>query len=327
MLPTSVKPGTDAINYSAGQLGDVYKSALNGLTVPNDAPFNQRIGEVASSIGEIPGDYTPAFKALLNNYLAKPMQTFAQANPETGWALSGDALKQADSKFAQVARQYSKSTDGADQDYGRAVGQARGALHDLVGRVAPDRLPQLQAANTGWANLVRLETAANNPLAATQEGLVTGKQMLASLKANASSPRALVRNQEPMQDLATAMARVLPNKLGDSGTPLGMLVAGGLLGGGEHMDLLNAHTLGGMALAAAPYTAKGSAALRGFLTSPRPPIMQGAADALRYAKLPAVALGARSPLGLLPIMAGSMLFPHAEPANDGINDANQDASQ
>jgi hypothetical protein len=323
-MPSDIQAGHSALNYVDGRLSDTYNRILKPLTVAPDRPFEDDLNNIGTATAQIPGDFQGPYQSIIQQYFGKP----ASGN---GWALSGDALKNADSKLGQVARQYARSPDPAQRDFADSLAQTRVALHDLVGRANPEAASALQGADRGYAIAMRADKAAAATNSAARDGVFTPNAYLGAIRSLDGSVRnrAFAHGDALMQPLATAGAQVLPSTVNDSGTTLRALVTMGALGlGGEQAHLLNPETLAGLGMAAAPYTKMGMSALRGLVTAPRPAWTAGASNLIGYARPAAIAAGAQSQFGLLPLAAASMLLPAAaDPVDNGYNSPDPGSSQ
>jgi hypothetical protein len=172
----------------------------------------------------------------------------------------GETFKRVDSELGQKAVRYSSSSLASEQELGDALKQLQALLRDQVSRTNPDASALFKAADTAWANLVRLEGAAKK----TADGVFTPGQLSTAVREADKSvrKRAVARGTALMQDLASAGQNVLGNKVPNSGTPERMMMGVGALGAGY----IHPGIPIGLGLGAAAYTPPAQSLLRGAVT-------------------------------------------------------------
>jgi hypothetical protein len=133
----------------------------------------------------------------------------------------------------------------------KSEGQAQDAfreLRNILRSAAADQNPAyaqaLNVADRAYANLVRLEAAANRT--AAKEGVFTPGQLQLAAKYSDRSVRhrQAAAGEAPMQDIANLGQRVLGDRVPTSGTTERAMTAG-LAGGGALVDPLTTAMLGG----------------------------------------------------------------------------------
>jgi hypothetical protein len=216
-----------------------------------------------------------------------------------------DTWKRTDSVLGNDAAMFSGATDGYQKQLGGALREFQRVLRDTGGRQNPQARAAYEAADQGYANLVRVEGAANS--AKLTGGNFTPGQLLMGVKSadRTVRDRATAHGDALMQDLGNAGQRVIGNKIPNSGTPerlARMGGAAGLTGGAAHFGLIEPTTAItaaiGTGIGMAAYTRAGQAALR-VLTSSRPnsPQYQAAAQSLRAMAQHASPAGAQTAAG------------------------------
>lgn len=219
-----------------------------------------------------------------------------------------DNFKDVDSSLGRHAADFTGSSDAHQRRLGNAVTEFQRVLRDTGRRQNPGAARAYDAADTGYANLVRVEEAAKR--AKLQDGTFTPGHLLGAVQQgdNSVRNRAVGRGTALMQDLGTAGQNVLGNKVPDSGTAGRLLSAGasvGGVGGAAGVGLIEPTTAittaVGVSLGVAAYTQAGQALLR-TLVSARPgsPAYHRAAQGLRRLAQsgPAAPIGAQAATSL-----------------------------
>jgi hypothetical protein len=152
----------------------------------------------------------------------------------------------------------------------------------------------MKAADTAYANLVRVEGASKNAL--QSGGLFTPGQLGSAVRQADQSvrDRATARGTALMQDLAGAGQSVLGNKVPNSATADRLMLGAGGLGAYALNPAIPAGLLGGAGL----YTSPIQSLLRGAVTA-RPQAAQAVRNTLLQASPGFVPAGAQIGLGLL----------------------------
>lgn len=234
--------GTGAVGQVRGMLNDVYeqgKSLLGNFRI--DQQGAAEIQNLEQMAQQLPAKELGQFQTAMN--------TFRNQLTPQGHLLP-DGFKTLDSKLTKDAASFSGSTDAYQQQLGDAISQLRSIIQNNAMRANPQAAELIHAADTGWANLVRVENAA--VAAKNTGGVFTPGQLMSAVRATDTSVRdsATARGAALMQDLATAGQNVLGNKIPDSGT------AGRLLGLGEGVAIATnpIPTIAGIAGGMAAYT-------------------------------------------------------------------------
>jgi hypothetical protein len=191
-------------------------------------------------------------------------------------SLVADAFRRFDSKAGMEAKRFSGANDAYQQKAGEAIQELQRIVLDAAERANPQASEALQAAKTGWANLVRVENASNR--AANTGGVFTPGQLNLAVRASDKSARkaGTAQGKALMQDLGSAAQSVLGNKVADSGTAGRLLAGAGALGGAWYLEPTAAMGLIG---AAGGYSPPVQALLRGLVSS-RPAAAQPIAQML-----------------------------------------------
>ena len=274
--------GQDAVAEAGDKLSKAYQDALAGVNHVNfDTPaFNAKFGQLQQMV-EAPGGLTPALADKFNRILKD--EVLRRMSPNG--SIAGTDLKTVDSALGKLAAKWQRSSTTSETELGDALLQLKTILSDEVRNAVPDVAAKLKAADTGWANLVRVEGAAGR--AVNSGGRFTPGQLNGAVKAADRSvrDRATARGEALMQDLANAGSR-LGNHVPDSGTVGRALVAGsGLMAGLLHPAIPSSIAAGSVA-----YTPPIQNLLRYLLTQ-RPDIAPAVADYVRQLTAPAAMAG------------------------------------
>ena len=275
--------GREGIAVAESKIGDAYDKALNKIQIVRfDQAFDDDMAKLADMVPALGRENADQFGQILRTRLLDKM-TPART-------LSAESMKEAESELGRFARALKSSPDPMKRDLGDAVREVQAALRGAVERSAgPDALADLRAANTAWANFVRVVDAAGRQGAT--EGVFTAPQLSAAVRAKDASmgKRAFAKGDALMQDLSDAGKAVLPSSVPDSGTAT-RLITNVLGGGGLHMLGLTPEALALSAAAALPYTGAGSKITLGMLAR-RPEFARELAAAIEQGA-PAGALAA-----------------------------------
>jgi hypothetical protein len=267
--------GQDAVSEAGDQLSAAYRDALSKVGhVSMDTPtFNAKFGELQDMATGLTNGLDKKFQTTLQNVVLKRMSK--------NGSIVGDNLKKVDSELGEIASKWRGSSTASEREFGDAILHLKTILTDEVRSANPDVAKALKAADTGWANLVRVEGAASR--GANNEGRFTPAQLMGAVKSadKSARKRAVGRGDALMQDLADSGSR-LGNKVPDSGTVGRGLIAGGGLAAGLINPAIPVALAGGAAL----YTAPVQNALAAMIAR-RPEMAPVVANYLRQLSAPA----------------------------------------
>lgn len=268
--------GYKAVDSAYSTVSDAYDSLLPKLHISADPQFQAEIGSLKSLAQNLNPQQAQQFDAILNNEV---MGKFTQHG-----LMSGETMKQVESKLGQLSRGYSRSENYDQQLLGDALQEAQASLRKMVERNNPKYAGELGKINNAYANLLRIENAAARQGA--KEGIFTPSQLEAATRAMDSSlrKRASSHGKALMQDLATAGDAVLSQRLPNSGTVDRALYGLGGLASGVVNPAIPAALIGGAGI----YTKPAQNALAAALTK-RPDVVRqlgaGVSDFSPYAAL------------------------------------------
>lgn len=275
--------GQEAVGNARKALSNAYDGALSKIQGVNfDTPeFNASLGQLQGMSEHLTPEMRAKFGKTLNDLVIGRMSP--------NGSMLGETMKGVDSELGQLASKYSGSSTASEQEFGDAVLQLKTLLNDQVKRSHPDVAPLIDAADKGWANLVRVQGASK--AAMNNEGRFTPAQLNAAARTGDDSVRksATAEGDALMQDLGNAGQQVLGNKYPDSGTIGRGLAGAAALGTGVINPAIPAALVGG----AAAYQAPIQNFLR-YLATQRPDVAPKVANKLRE-----LTLGRQVPLRFL----------------------------
>lgn len=289
-LPKDAPVGYKAVDDAYQTISKAYDDLLPKLTVKADQQFGQDIAGLNALAQNLNPTQAAQFQNILKNEV---MGKFTSSG-----IMSGETMKQVESKLGGLIRGYQRASDYDQQLLGDALQEAQSAIRKMVERGNPKYTGELAKVNSAYANLLRVENAAAKQGA--KEGIFTPAQLEAASRAMDTSlrKRASAHGQALMQDLGTAGDVALAQKLPDSGTAsrlmygLGGAGAGaGYLAGGLPALAASSAGLGAGALM---YTQPAQRALASLLTQ-RPEAARklglSLADLAPYGGLAAIGAG------------------------------------
>lgn len=265
-LPRNAEMGHAAVADAADRISDAYEQVLPRLTFRRDAAFDGELQNLRTLATNMPPDQSAQFERILQN------NVLSRLNP-TGTMLGGD-LKTVESDLGRFASQYRSSSVASERQLGDALRETQRILRTTLERQNPTDAPRLQAINSAFARLVRVEGAAGNRM--TSGGVFTPADLLTAIKRSDTSSRkaATATGRALGQDFAASAQRVLPQTIPNSGSPERLLWSGLL--GGEYFQ--NPKIALGLGAATVPYTQPALAGVN-RLVQPAGPTRQAASDA------------------------------------------------
>lgn len=216
--------GHDGVKRAGDLLGGAYDEAEKLLKyVRLDNQFNSDLGQLRSMAQGLEPKYQKQFERLIQDKIGSRVSN--------NGSLFADKYKDIVSDIGKEAGKFKGLENSGARDYSSAVLQLQNLLKQQIGRGAnPEAADIMKAADKGYANLVRVEGAANRAL--KNDGVFTPYQLSASVKSadNSVRDRATARGVSLMQDLSRAGENVIGNKVPDSGTTGRLFMGGGALG-------------------------------------------------------------------------------------------------
>lgn len=224
--------GHTAVRKIGDTLSQAYDDIMPHLQFAPDAQLQADLTAASAAKATMSNDAAEQFDKIVKNALPKG-------------PTAGEDLKDLESQLTFEIGRFGKSPNPNDQKISDALSEVRTAIMDNLARANPDVADSIKAIDTGWANLVRVERAANSG----KGGVFTPEGLAVAVKAADQSvrKRAVARGTALMQDLTEPGTEVLGKAYPDSGTAGRALIAGGALG------FLNPKALALGAAASIPY--------------------------------------------------------------------------
>lgn len=212
VLPDNISAGHESVAFAQKAASSAYDDALRGMDLVPDQQLATDLRSLVSNVrgGGISEPFSKQFDKLLENVVMRR----ASAN---GGNLSGDTLKTVLSELNQKAAKFNGSSVASEQEYGAVISALSDALEQAARRSSrPESVAALDAADRAYAKLVRIEGAAKN----ASGGLFSPGQLETSVRQSDSSvrKRAVSAGKGLLQDYATAGRKIIPSRIGDSGT-------------------------------------------------------------------------------------------------------------
>lgn len=264
-IPRNVPEGHAQVDFAQRTLSDAYERVLPQINARMDQQFAQGIVNLRQVAQGLPPDQAHVFNSFYDGDLRR-----AFSNPGN---ITGVGFKQLEEKLGTRIRSLRSSPNPHDRDLASAFGEMQIELRELVARNNPQAAEAITAINSGYAKLMRVETAASGAKGGvfTPEALRQATRQMDSTARN----RASARGGALMQDYADAGSQVMSNTVPDSGTPARALATGlagyALFGGSSTHGLsVNPWAASALALAAAPYATRTTGAMTRAALTARP---------------------------------------------------------
>ena len=246
-LPKGMKPGTDPHTFAQTAFNRVYDQARSSMRMVADEQLSNELGQLAPDISTL----GPAAQRKLKAIMANTVNNRA-ANGE----MSGGAYKKAMADLGRHTSRLRNSPMAEDQALADVLDGVRGALDSSARRHSdPAAVQLLDAADAGYAKLVRIEEAAARRGGGA--GVFSPANFDSAVQRSAGGVRskAYSRGDALMQDYANA-GRSLDDTLPNSGTAdrvmAGYAVGTPIASGAVYLDPRVAALLGTVATAYAP---------------------------------------------------------------------------
>jgi hypothetical protein len=263
--------GQEGVKKASEALSRQYDDVLQRLGDVNfDQTWRQQVGQLRAVERALTPDQRGAFAGTIKNLFDGRIDRLQ--------GVTASKMKDIDRDLGEQIRRLSRSPTAAEQERGQALMAVQSMLRDQVARQSPEVAEEMAKINSGWANLVRVESAA--AAAQNNGGVFTPAQLARAVKQgdNRVRKRGVAHGTALMQDWSSAGQAHLGNVVPNSGTPeRAMWAALGLGSAAFNPSLLAAPAIG-----AAAYTPPAQALLRGLVSS-RPQAAQPVAGLLNTA--------------------------------------------
>jgi hypothetical protein len=213
-LPKGMKPGTDPHAYAQQAFSRVYEQARTSMRMVADEELSNDLGQLAPDISTLGPVARKKLKAIMANTVNNRMRSLDDGTGE----LSGAAYKKSVSDLGKHIARHRNSATAEDQALADVLEGVRGALDSAARRHSdPAAVQLLDAADAGYAKLVRIEDAAARRGGGA--GVFSPANFDSAVQRTAGGVRskAYSRGDALMQDYAKA-GRSLDDTLPNSGT-------------------------------------------------------------------------------------------------------------
>lgn len=280
------KVGGEGVAKAQQAVSQAYDDALGQIKhVKLDGQFSSDMSQLQQM--------TRALTPQMRSRFDKTAQDILGGRAGTSGVMTAETFKRVDSELGNIAGKYSGSALASEKELGDAVMQMRDLLKQQAIRSNPKAAGALKAADTAYANLVRIEGAANKSVASE---LFTPGQLGSAVRMADKSARhrANAAGKALMQDLSTAGQNVLGNTVPDSGTAGRLMPFATGVGAFANPVATGAGLLGGSLLYSRPM----QSLLSGAVTT-RPQAAEAIRNSLLQAAPGFVPLSSQVGLGLL----------------------------
>lgn len=219
-LPKNVQPGFDMVEHVDDALGSVYKQASDLVpVVPPQAvaPFKDELAQIAERKADLPETVARQFDSIVSNRLAR------LDRPDASGALIKEIHGELGSLQAEAARKGETTLSGM-------LGDTRRAIMGIIERANPEAGALIKKADKGWQVYSIMNDAA--AAASAKGGVFLPGQLNTQVRSAARGMGSNMagKGKGPLQDIATAASRTIPDTFGNPGTANAALVASGLTG-------------------------------------------------------------------------------------------------
>lgn len=289
-LPKGVGSGTQAHAFTQRAFDAAYNKARQGLRVVGDQEMASQVQELGSQIGMLAEPSANRFYTILKNVVMRRIG-------DGGQELSGAAYKDTQKDIGRIVRGIRKNQSG-DGELADALTDLQHILDDAARRHSdPEAVKLLDAADRGYAKLVRIEDASARGGVSKDAGTFSPNDLASAVKKGDTRIRSKAYNEGEalLQEYADA-GKQLSDRMPNSGTADRMAVGGLAAGGAVYLEPTTLSILGGLAGAYAPGARK---VLKGAM-APRGPKAAAVAEEIRKRARLGSSVASAGALGTLP---------------------------
>lgn len=273
-LAPGVEPGHEGVRVAQQELDNIYNSVIPQTTLNVGSPrlaraFVAPVARLHNMAQSLPGGFDRRFNELWQRDV---VPRFAQNG-----RMSGREFKQLDE---MLGKEYSNYRSGGPEhrDYANAVRQLQIEMRAALARSNPVHARAIRAADEGYANLTRVETAA----AGAKGGKFTPGELRSATVAmdtttrNRASAAGTARMRQFAEDADDTVGRTIGDGVGTR-AGVNALLGAAMYGTGATSAALSPLGMTALGAVTAAYTRPGNAFMRAMLAR-RP---QGAAEVRR----------------------------------------------
>lgn len=278
-LPKHVKPGFDMVEHVDDALGGIYDRAAKMVPrAGSDQAFTADLASIAERKADLPENIAAQFDSIIANRLSRLERPDA----------SGELVKKIHGELgtlqAEAARKGETTLSGM-------LGDTRRAIMGIIERASPEAGELIRKADKGW----RVYSIMNDAAAAASNrgGVFLPGQLNTQVRkaGRGMGTNMTGKGKAPLQDLATAATKTLPDQFGNPGTA-NAVGLGALVTGAVTAPVQTAGAVAGLSAAAAPYFAMGRKIIEELSARPSSQAVQEARRAI--SALPLSAQDARA---------------------------------
>lgn len=278
-LPKGMAPGNAPNAYAQKTFDRIYAEARNGMRMVGDEELADNMAELSEQVGTLAEGSQKRFQALLKNFVTRRV-----VNGE----LSGEAYKKAHSDIGKQIRSIRNNQSG-DGELADALTDLQHTLDSAARRHSdPEAVALLDAADAGYAKLVRIEEAAKSRGGASGEFTPTQFDRSVQKTSGGTRSKAYLRGDALMQDYAE-QGMGLVDKVPNSGSADRAIAATTVAGGAAYLE---PSTLGFLAAIGAAYAPGGRKVMQKALAPAGPKRQAISAQLKKRARLVGSATGA-----------------------------------
>lgn len=221
-LPKGMKPGTDPHDFAQEAFNRVYDRARSGMRVVADEVLANDLSQLAPDISTLGPQAQNKLRAIIANTVKDD--------------LSGDTYKRTMSDLGKHIARLRGSAVGEEQQLADVLDGVRSSLDRAARRHSdPEAVALLDAADAGYAKLVRIEQAAARRGGDDGTFSPTGFDSAVQKASGGVRSKAYLRGDALMQDYANA-GKSLADRMPNSGTSDRAMTAGAVatLGAGAY---------------------------------------------------------------------------------------------
>lgn len=245
-LPKEVKPGFAMVEYVDDALGDVYDGAaklVSTISPESKTAFADDLAVISERKADLPGNVANQFDSIVENRLARLARDDA----------SGSLVKRIHSELGQLQ---SEAARKGESTLASMLGDTRRALMGVIERESPEAGELIRKADAGWGVYSIMNDAAAS--ASNRGGVFLPGQLNTQVRAAGRSMGSNMtgKGKAPLQDMATAATRLIPDSFGNPGTANAALLSGGGVGA-MTAPVETAIAAGALTAASTPYMLMG----------------------------------------------------------------------
>lgn len=258
--------GNEGISAIQGTIGRAYDDALSKLSFRADPKFQSDLSNLSDMAKSLPQSQQQQFLNVVKSQIVDKL------SPQG--TMDGNTLKGVQGELGKIARGLSGDPSFDSRQLGQTISEVKNIVESSLERNnSPEAVRGLAAANSAYANFVRLRAAAASQGAMNNEGIFTAGQLNNAVRSADKSvgKGATATGNALMQDFSSAGQSVLGSKYPDSGTVgrglMALMAPGSISAGLVAAPISTLATLGGIGVGALPYTSAGQRLAQAVLTS------------------------------------------------------------